>query len=712
MWQNLAVFRTGKNKKKLWEYEQCASLQGPVAAIGAEMGGTEEEKNARIAKLLCAPRSCPLGVRHPPNGLEFGLGCSMCSDKQSAGDALQAVEAVRAKLVAVRSELGRLGSRRFVPTSDFDMEGVFWYLGTCARTQVWSNPAEAGFVKISSSGCMDDSAPLSALVGRDLVRLVSKPVRHSWFSWELIDLQLCLTHYTLKHYNSWDTECLRHWSLEGSNDGGSRWELIATHANDDSLDRKGATKTWKVESGGRRYSMFRILQTGRNSNNNFYLALSGLECYGELSLAPVAPPAGAAPVGAAMPVALPVGAGAAGGPRLQFVPRSDFDESGIIHYLGTRYGQGPWRNPCELGLARAYFSELAAGPPPSAPASALLGKDVVRCVSAAKPLQYFVVDLTPSGKCVRPSHYSLRHYSSWDLEALRNWRFEGSINGVEWAALSVHTNDSSLDKKGATRTWALPGCQVVCTMFRVVQTGLNSNQHHYLACSGFEVYGVLEDVSPSLAQYQRELAQGMRAGQGQAPPPFPAGPALAPGFAQQPNPLAPPPQQQQHAVLNQQLQLPQQTPLPPPTAGVLVPPLVAGPPSAADSGLVILRYQSDFDQNGAFYYLGTSGRRAPWRNPAEVGLVAVRASELAVAPPSMPASAIVGREVVRCCTPGKADMFFIIVREQTREGWLGRLFCDRGCRRLSLFCSDPLPPLSPVPVRRVCVNRRTSATSF
>lgn len=175
-----------------------------MAAIGAE-SGTEDEKNAKIAKLLCAPRSCALGVRHPPNGLEFGLGCSMCEDKQSLGDAASAQEAVRKKLLAVKTELAKTGSRLFVPQSDFDMEGVFWYLGTCAKTQVWSNPADAGFVKIATSGAMEDSAPLSALVGRDLVRLVSKPVRHSWFSWELVDLQLCLTHYTLKHYNSWDT---------------------------------------------------------------------------------------------------------------------------------------------------------------------------------------------------------------------------------------------------------------------------------------------------------------------------------------------------------------------------------------------------------------------------------------------------------------------------------------------------------------------------
>jgi hypothetical protein len=135
VWQNLAVFRTGKNKKKIWEYEQCPSLAKSVEAIGAEVGPNEEEKNAKLAKLLCAPRSCPLGVRHPPNGMEFGLGCSMCEDRQSLGDAAQAAELVRQKLLAVKQELAK-GPKKLVPSgTDFDMNGLFWYLGTCANTQ-------------------------------------------------------------------------------------------------------------------------------------------------------------------------------------------------------------------------------------------------------------------------------------------------------------------------------------------------------------------------------------------------------------------------------------------------------------------------------------------------------------------------------------------------------------------------------------------------
>jgi hypothetical protein len=137
----------------------------------------------------------------------------------------------------------------------------------------------------------------------------------------------------------------------------------------------------------------------------------------------------------------------------QFTYSHDFDNQGIIHYIGTRLGTAKWMNPAEIGLIRASCSEAltgSPGSPPSVPITAIVGNEVVRCVSAAKANMWFCIDISPTMKKVRPTHYTLRHYSSWDLEALRNWRFEGSNNGHDWFVLSVHVNDAALDKKGAT----------------------------------------------------------------------------------------------------------------------------------------------------------------------------------------------------------------------------------------------------------------------
>ena len=36
-----------------------------------------------MAKCLSDPASCPLGTRHPPHGIEFGMGCGLCRDDDS-----------------------------------------------------------------------------------------------------------------------------------------------------------------------------------------------------------------------------------------------------------------------------------------------------------------------------------------------------------------------------------------------------------------------------------------------------------------------------------------------------------------------------------------------------------------------------------------------------------------------------------------------------
>ncbi len=36
--------------------------------------------------------------------------------------------------------------------------------------------------------------------------------------------------------------------------------------------------------------------------------------------------------------------------------------------------------------------------------------------------------------------YILRHYTSWNSEALRNWKFEGSNDAKNWECIKEHIN--------------------------------------------------------------------------------------------------------------------------------------------------------------------------------------------------------------------------------------------------------------------------------
>jgi hypothetical protein len=96
---------------------------------------------------------------------------------------------------------------------------------------------------------------------------------------------------------------------------------------------------------------------------------------------------------------------------------------------------------------------------------------------------------------------------------------EGSNNGYTWNLIMCHKRDASLFGVGSTKTWPIPASndqspaaagaagaaasasasptRKAYRMFRVLQTGKNSNSNYYLSCSGFEVYGTLYVGAPS-----------------------------------------------------------------------------------------------------------------------------------------------------------------------------------------------------------------------
>lgn len=50
--QKLVVQRSGKNKKKLWEYPQCPGLESQMLAITKQRGLSDDEKYEQCSLLL------------------------------------------------------------------------------------------------------------------------------------------------------------------------------------------------------------------------------------------------------------------------------------------------------------------------------------------------------------------------------------------------------------------------------------------------------------------------------------------------------------------------------------------------------------------------------------------------------------------------------------------------------------------------------------
>ena len=174
-------------------------------------------------------------------------------------------------------------------SSPFDTNGVLYHIATDGGKRAYSNPHEAGLVKVSSSsqrvGCYDH---------RRFVHTYAKAVYNftgnEANAWMAVDLgegrALRANHYCLRSDRHVHANKLRGWELQGSNDGQS-WATLRQHADDASLGLESmSVAAWPVEQGHDAYRHFRILQTHLNSSGvNNLLCCTGIELYGKLQRA-------------------------------------------------------------------------------------------------------------------------------------------------------------------------------------------------------------------------------------------------------------------------------------------------------------------------------------------------------------------------------------------------------------------------------------------
>ena len=173
------------------------------------------------------------------------------------------------------------------------------------------------------------------------------------------------------------------------------------------------------------------------------------------------------------------------GPFRKFTYQSDFDNNGILHWLGTRAGTQGWSNPATQGLVAVTSTPTMGN---SKPISAICGKELVRCVTQEKANAFWMLDFKDMK--VRLDAYTLKHYASWNIEALRNWKVEGKNPDGKWRLIAEYTKDASLKGKGGTATFKVQSKEFF-QQISLMMTDKNDNGHWMLACSGVELYGTL-----------------------------------------------------------------------------------------------------------------------------------------------------------------------------------------------------------------------------
>jgi gas vesicle protein len=112
--------------------------------------------------------------------------------------------------------------------------------------------------------------------------------------------------------------------------------------------------------------------------------------------------------------------------------------------------------------------------------------------SANKPNQWIAYDF--KNKKLRLTGYSIR--SRFDgfpgSNNLKSWVIEVSDDGKTWEVVDQKENDSDLNDKNIAKAWPIAK-EVECSFVRLRQTDLSHSKKHYLAISGFELFGVLRD---------------------------------------------------------------------------------------------------------------------------------------------------------------------------------------------------------------------------
>jgi len=173
----------------------------------------------------------------------------------------------------------------------------------------------------------------------------------------------------------------------------------------------------------------------------------------------------------------------------KFVYVSDFDQKGIIYYLGTRKGKSPWMNPHDGGIVQVTSSSLENGSLNSLVGNAPPSGGYLYTNSTAN--SWFMLDLKENKAKV--SHYTIRHGYNGGSYFPRNWQFQGSENGSSWVTLKNHVNDSSISTSMGSKTFAVEHKNPpFFRYFRIYGSGTNSSGDNYLMVSGLEMYGQLK----------------------------------------------------------------------------------------------------------------------------------------------------------------------------------------------------------------------------
>jgi hypothetical protein len=111
----------------------------------------------------------------------------------------------------------------------------------------------------------------------------TKNEANSWICYDFKDMQIKVTHYSIRSRRDCEGYHLRFWTLEGSNDGSS-WVKLDDRQKDTSLNSAGAIAVFSISGRFQEgFRQIRLRQTGKNSSGYDYFTVNAIEFVGVLS---------------------------------------------------------------------------------------------------------------------------------------------------------------------------------------------------------------------------------------------------------------------------------------------------------------------------------------------------------------------------------------------------------------------------------------------
>lgn len=172
----------------------------------------------------------------------------------------------------------------------------------------------------------------------------------------------------------------------------------------------------------------------------------------------------------------------------RFVYTSDFDDKGILHYIGTKEGKDVWQNPMQLGLVTVtsfgqnnLYGNLFD----------LVSKNQANLWLGTSKDSAFQIDFGEYR--VKLTDYTLRSFTQ-NCCYLRGWNIEGSNDGISWSIIQKHDEmtNFSFTVPNQTKTFQILETQkIFYKHIRIHNIKQNSSNWNF-GCANFECYGYLK----------------------------------------------------------------------------------------------------------------------------------------------------------------------------------------------------------------------------